>query len=145
MTTAKNWDEIRAKRAMRPDDVERQAAARARLAAEDQAYFEGLANVRKARSLTQALLAANMKMPQPSISRLERQTDLYLSTLRRYIEAMGGKLEIHAVFPDKDVEIGFDDLQSVDREHPDFEEPETHRHGPKRHISGLKKAAAKTR
>lgn len=58
-------------------------------------------------------------MVQPSVSRLERQTDLYVSTLRRYIEAIGGRLEIHAVFPDFDVELRLDDFEAIDRDNPD--------------------------
>jgi hypothetical protein len=44
-------------------------------------------------------------MQQPAVSRLERQTDMYLSTLRSYIEAMGGILQLEAVFPDATVMI----------------------------------------
>ncbi len=49
---------------------------------------------------TQAQLAAALEMQQSAISRLERQTDLYLSTLRGYVEVMGGSLHLEAVFPD---------------------------------------------
>jgi Fe-S cluster biogenesis protein NfuA len=44
-------------------------------------------------------------MDQGNISKLEQRTDMYLSTLRSYVEAMGGALEIRAVFPDGDVKI----------------------------------------
>jgi len=46
-------------------------------------------------------------MDQGNISRLEKRTDMYLSTLRRYVEAMGGVLEIRAVFPDGGCEDRF--------------------------------------
>ncbi len=59
-----------------------------------------LARVRRARGLTQEQLAAAMGKPQTTISRLERQSDLYLSTLRSYVEALGGELELRAVFAD---------------------------------------------
>ena len=64
-----------------------------------------LAQLRQARSLTQAQLGSLLGMPQPTVSRLERQTDMYLSTLRSYVEAMGGALELRAVFPDGVVAI----------------------------------------
>ena len=44
-------------------------------------------------------------MDQGSISKLEKRTDMYLSTLRSYVEAMGGTLDIRAVFPDGEVKI----------------------------------------
>lgn len=59
-----------------------------------------LAEVRRARQLTQEQVAAAMGRPQTSVSRLERQGDLYVSTLRDYVEAMGAELEVAAVFPD---------------------------------------------
>ena len=64
-----------------------------------------LAQLRRARSLTQAQLATLLDMQQPAVSRLERQADMYLSTLRSYIEAMGGTLQLEAVFPDATVII----------------------------------------
>ncbi|HVY14009.1 MAG TPA: XRE family transcriptional regulator [Rhodopila sp.] len=60
-----------------------------------------LAELRKARSLTQDQLAADLHVGQASIAKLERRTDMYLSTLRRFVEAMGGELEIVARFPDQ--------------------------------------------
>jgi len=59
-----------------------------------------LRNVREARKLTQAALAAKMGTDQGSISRMEQQGDFYVSTLRSYIEATGGRLEMQAVYPD---------------------------------------------
>jgi hypothetical protein len=69
--------------------------------------------------MTQVALAERLHMAQPSVSRLERQADLYVSTLRRYIEAIGGRLEIHAVFPDLDAELRLDDFETIDRDNPD--------------------------
>lgn len=60
-----------------------------------------LAELRKARSLTQDQLAAELHVGQASIATLERRTDMYLSTLRGFVEAMGGELEIVARFPDQ--------------------------------------------
>jgi len=64
-----------------------------------------LSDVRRARELTQVQLAESMETTQPAISRIEHQTDLYVRTLRSYIEAMGGELEIAAVFPESKVVI----------------------------------------
>jgi Fe-S cluster biogenesis protein NfuA len=50
-------------------------------------------------------MAEKLHIKQAAVSKLERRTDMYLSTLRSYIEAMGGALEIRAVFPDGDVKI----------------------------------------
>jgi Helix-turn-helix domain len=60
----------------------------------------GFGKLRQARKLTQVEMAERLEMPQSSISRLEGQTDLLLSTLRAYVEGMGGELELRAVFPE---------------------------------------------
>jgi len=64
-----------------------------------------LNQIRNARRMTQTRLAELLEMDQGNISKLEQRTDMYLSTLRSYVEAMGGALEIRAVFPDGEVEI----------------------------------------
>jgi transcriptional regulator with XRE-family HTH domain len=64
-----------------------------------------LDELRAARELTQTHLAELFGVSQGSISRLERRTDMYVSTLAKFIEAMGGQLEIRAVFPDGSVRI----------------------------------------
>jgi transcriptional regulator with XRE-family HTH domain len=72
-----------------------------------------LDELRSARELTQSELAEVLKVDQGSISKLERRTDMYISTLRRYVEAMGGSLQIRAVFPDGEVQIKqFQDVAS---------------------------------
>lgn len=58
-----------------------------------------LRKIRQARSLTQATMAEFLDIDQPHVSRLERQTDLMLSTLRRFIEAAGGELHLVVSFP----------------------------------------------
>jgi DNA-binding XRE family transcriptional regulator len=60
----------------------------------------GFGKLRQARQLTQVELAERLDVPQAAISRMERRTDLLLSTLRQYIEGMGGELELRAVFPE---------------------------------------------
>jgi predicted transcriptional regulator len=75
-----------------------------------------LAELRRARGLSQKALAEMLHVQQPSIARLERRTDMYLSTLRSHIEAMGGRLEVIARFPDGDVRIrNFSELENSRR------------------------------
>ncbi len=68
-----------------------------------------LAEIRQARQLTQQQLATSLDTTQGGVSRLERQTDLYLSTLRSYVEAMGGVLELVARFGDERIPIRIGD------------------------------------
>lgn len=115
-----NYRALQAELEARPDHDQRAAAAKAALGAQNDAYFRRLSELRHVRQMTQVALAERMHMVQPSVSRLERQTDLYVSTLRRYIEAIGGRLEIHAVFPDLDAELRLDDFEAVDRDNPEL-------------------------
>jgi transcriptional regulator with XRE-family HTH domain len=64
-----------------------------------------LDELREARELTQEQLARALKINQAAVSKMERRTDMYLSTLQGVIRAMGGELEIRAVFPDGTVRI----------------------------------------
>jgi transcriptional regulator with XRE-family HTH domain len=64
-----------------------------------------LDELRKARRMTQARLAETLGVKQGEVSKIEHRTDVYLSTLAGYIEALGGKLEIRAVFPDREMRI----------------------------------------
>lgn len=64
-----------------------------------------LQELRQARALSQEQLADLLQVKQASISKLERRTDMYISTLRSFIQAMGGELEIVARFPDGVVRI----------------------------------------
>jgi DNA-binding XRE family transcriptional regulator len=64
-----------------------------------------LNQLREARSLTQANLASVLGVNQGSVSKMEKRTDMYVSTLRSFIQAMGGQLQIRAVFPEGEVEI----------------------------------------
>jgi transcriptional regulator with XRE-family HTH domain len=65
-----------------------------------------LAEIRERRELTQNDVARVLESSQANVSRIERQRDLYLSTLAQYVEALGGTLKISAVFDDEEVEIG---------------------------------------
>ena len=64
-----------------------------------------LNELRAARKLTQEKLAENLNVKQAAVSKLERRADMYVSTLREFISAMGGELEITARFPDGSVRI----------------------------------------
>lgn len=64
-----------------------------------------LGELRRARDMTQQQLARSLETTQPGVSAIERRTDLYLSTLRSYVEALGGHLEVTAVFADGTVPI----------------------------------------
>ena len=70
--------------------------------------------LRQARGLSQKMLAEVLNVQQPSIAKMEKPTDTYLSTLRSHIEAMGGELDIIARFPDGTVNISnFTELGST--------------------------------
>ena len=64
-----------------------------------------LQELRRARQLSQEQLAEELGATQPEISKIEHRTDMYVSTLRRFVEAMGGQLEITARFPDGTIQI----------------------------------------
>lgn len=77
---------------------------RARIEAEaDRLHAEYLTlkALRKARELTQAQIAENLGIRQATVAKYERQSDLLLSTLRRYVAAMGGDLKLTVEFPGK--------------------------------------------
>jgi DNA-binding XRE family transcriptional regulator len=60
-----------------------------------------LQDIRKARQLTQAQMAQTLRIGQDSISRLEKRSDMMLSTMRNFVEAMGGELELVVRFPER--------------------------------------------
>ena len=78
-----------------PEGQARIEAAKARLREDME-----LAELRQALSLTQSTLAEALGVKQAEISKIENRTDIFVSTLRRFVQAMGGDLEIRAVFPD---------------------------------------------
>lgn len=95
---AKNFKELQ--ESMSP---ERRARVEARV--NEALKTLALDELREARKLTQTQLATLLEVDQGSVSKMERRTDMYISTLRSYIEAMGGALHIRAVFPDGEVQI----------------------------------------
>jgi DNA-binding transcriptional regulator YiaG len=98
MAKARNFNELRAK--MSP---ERRAHGEA-MAREMLANMP-LDELRAARNLTQEHLASLLHIKQASVSKMERRADMYIGTLSKFIEAMGGQLEIRANFPDGSVRI----------------------------------------
>jgi DNA-binding XRE family transcriptional regulator len=73
-----------------------------------------LHELREARRLTQAALGDTLHVDQSAIAKMERRTDMYVSSLRRFVEAMGGELRIVAHFPDGDVVINnFSDVEEL--------------------------------
>ena len=64
-----------------------------------------LHELRRARALTQQQLAETLHVSQPAVAKLEQRTDIYVSSLRSYIEAVGGQLRIVAEFPEGEVAI----------------------------------------
>jgi transcriptional regulator with XRE-family HTH domain len=87
------------------------AVERARTLAKGMLEEMPLHELRQARGLSQKMLADVLHVQQPSIAKIEKRTDMYISTLRSHIEAMGGELEVVARFPDGNVKISnFSDL-----------------------------------
>ena len=82
------------------DKMSPESQARAKVKAEKLRAELPLQEVRHALELTQQQLADELNMNQASLSKLEKRTDMLLSTLRRYLNAMGADLELKAKFPD---------------------------------------------
>lgn len=76
-----------------------------------------LHELRRARAFSQVSLARTMEVTQPSISRIENEADIYVGTLRDYVQAMNGRLRIVAEFPEGSYEISqFADIGQDDEE-----------------------------
>jgi DNA-binding XRE family transcriptional regulator len=82
------------------DPVERAAVDEIRRAIRD---IAALTEARENQGLTQQELADRLGVSQANISRIEHEEDLYLSTLRSYVEALGGELQVKAVFEDQEI------------------------------------------
>ena len=104
MTTALH-DKMKSVGSKRRKKIEARAAE---LVSEEMALRE----LRKAHHRTQASMAKQLGISQDGVSRLEKRSDLLLSTLRNYVEAMGGDLRLVAEFPDQPpvVLTGFSDI-----------------------------------
>ena len=114
----RKFQELRDEIMTDPRRAERLRQAEERAAAELVAYQQTLAELRHARALTQAQLARALNVSQAQVSRIEHQADLYLSTLESYVAAMGGSLELVAVFDDARVVLTLSDLTELTPEAP---------------------------
>jgi transcriptional regulator with XRE-family HTH domain len=84
---------------------------------EMRARYVTLQELRKAQNLTQEALAAKLNIKQENVSRIEKRSDLLLSTLKSYVEAMGGELQLVVQFPDSPP-ITLDGFSTLDLEIP---------------------------
>lgn len=92
-----------------PPDRQKRIRTKTEILKNDMALRE----LREALELTQEELANTLKMKQAAISKFEHQSDIYLSTLRKILFAMGAELKIVAKFPDGEVQINqFDEIRS---------------------------------
>jgi len=100
---ARNIQELEAK-------MPRESLARAKARAKEAMAGMLLAEIRQAVGLTQEQLAATLGIKQPTLSRLESQSDMQVGTLQRLIRALGGELELIARLPGGEIRISqFDD------------------------------------
>jgi predicted XRE-type DNA-binding protein len=96
MIMAQKWSDVRRKHTPEVEErIRRKVAAKGMT----------LNQLREARQLTQVRLAGVLKINQGAVSMMEKRTDMYVSTLRNYIEAMGGELKITAEFPEGAIQI----------------------------------------
>src|SRR4051794_40072352 len=98
MTGHRSFDALR--RDMSPERRARNAQATTEMPP-----AKGLPELRQEREKSPKELARDLHVGQPAVAKLERRADMYVSNLRRYIEALGGTLEITAHFPDTSVTI----------------------------------------
>jgi transcriptional regulator with XRE-family HTH domain len=97
MARSKSWRTVRGQRPLN----ERRVAAYKRLMDAELRLSE----LRSRRGLSQSAIAEALAVSQPNISRIEQEDDVYLSTLSRYVAALGGHLEVRAVFPDETITL----------------------------------------
>ncbi len=93
-------DDIRAKRPLSPDARKRVDEVKRVMQLEI-----ALVELRELRGATQTEVAEALGTSRPNVGRIEKEADVRLSTLERYVEALGGKLELHAVFDDADIKL----------------------------------------
>ena len=117
MTTMTNLERIRKK--LSPARRKKVEARAAQLIAEEMTLRE----LRRARKLTQVRMAKELGISQDGISKLEKRSDLLLSTLRKTVEAMGGSLSLVAEFPDRDPVV----LSGIAEDRPDLKPRERKR------------------
>jgi predicted XRE-type DNA-binding protein len=97
MANTKSWREVRGQRTLNEDLVE---IYKSLMDAEVQ-----LAELGARRGLSPEQIAEALSVSRPNVSRIEQEDDVYLSTLTRYVAALGGHIEVQAVFPDETVTL----------------------------------------
>jgi DNA-binding XRE family transcriptional regulator len=97
---ARTLNDIRAERPLSPDARKRVDDIKRAMQLEI-----ALAELRELRGASQTQVAETLGTSRPNVGRIEKELDVRLSTLERYVEALGGKLEIHAVFDDADIKL----------------------------------------
>lgn len=97
MPRTKSWREVRGQR---PLNEARVAEYKRLMDAELR-----LAELRIRRGVSQATVADVLSVSQPNISRIEAEDDVYVSTVARYVAALGGHIELRAVFPDETITL----------------------------------------
>ena len=113
-----NWREVRKKAASADPDFE-QAVARERRTVD---FETRLHELRERRGVRQGDVAGELGVSQANVSRVEHEQDVRVSTLERYVTALGGRLEVRAIFDDDDVVlIGDAGGASVDKDPPGSE------------------------
>lgn len=105
---ARKFAELEAK--MSPEAIARSDKQYKKMAAKLMPLHE----LRRARGMSQETLAKALKIKQPNVAKVEKRADIYVSTLRGAIEAMGGSLDIIARFPDGNVKIA--NFSSIDKD-----------------------------
>ena len=118
MSGHKSWSEISTKVRADPE-------RRARIEQREQATEAGLtiSQLREIRGATQESVAERMKVTQSNVSHFEHNPNIFLRSLADYVEALGGRLEIQAVFPDQVVTLA---VPSAQRQHSSSD-PSQHR------------------
>ncbi|MFI5381530.1 MAG: helix-turn-helix domain-containing protein [Tepidisphaerales bacterium] len=96
---AKTFDEL-CRRTMTPQSIARAKAKTARILADME-----LREIREALQISQRGLARSMKVAQPTLAKIEKQTDMQIATLRKVVRALGGDIDIIARFPGADVRV----------------------------------------
>jgi predicted transcriptional regulator len=96
---------VRSWKSVKTDRLAPPSASRAKVRAEEQARELTLKELRQGLDVTQAELARVAEMTQSEMSRLEGRADHRISTLRRYVEALGGEIEITAVIGNRRVKL----------------------------------------
>lgn len=98
MSGRRKWSDIRDQQFSTPEAQAKLVRAQESLERELVNHSRTLKQLRRARRMTQSQVAAQMRVSQAQVSRVEGQADLYLSTLRSYVQAMGGELQLRVSF-----------------------------------------------